>query len=93
VGERERGSERAGAKGTAPIGGSHHVPHAQARPDAEAGLKTFFPFSFEFLIFLFSLWNSNQIKPQLKFKFKYFKHVHQPKTKFKLNMMQTFISP
>jgi hypothetical protein len=59
-----------------------------------AGLKKvfLFPLNFEFLFFIFSMeWNSIQIKPQ--FKFKYFKHVHEPKTKFELSMMQTFIFP
>jgi hypothetical protein len=57
------------------------------------GLLWFF---FYFLIsnpilfyFLFRI----QIHPNHKFKFKYFKHVHQPKLKFKLSMMQHFISP
>jgi hypothetical protein len=86
-------------RGLAPIGGARMSGRERKRRRVlgragPAGLKTVFPFSFEFLIpffFLFSLWNSNQIIPE--FKFKYFKHVHQSNTKFKLSMMQTFISP
>jgi hypothetical protein len=53
-----------------------------------------FPFFFEFLIhFLFYFLYGIQIKSKHNFIFKYFKHVHQPKTKFELRMMQTFISP
>jgi hypothetical protein len=55
------------------------------------GLKWLFLFTlnFYFLFFLFSLGNSIQTKPQ--FIFNYFKQVHQPKTKSRLSMMQTFI--
>jgi hypothetical protein len=44
------------------------------------------PFSFTFPFWI-------QIHSNHQFKFKYFKHVHQPKTKFKLIMMQQFMSP
>jgi hypothetical protein len=95
--EGERELERTGVS-VAPTGGVRLSARAGtcATELGRAGLlwaRMAFPFSSKFLnafLFIFSR-DSNQIKPQ--FKFKYFKHVHQPKIKVKLSMMQTFISP
>jgi hypothetical protein len=95
TGQRERGSEyvRASAERQGPPvreGAGARVGLGRTGP-LWAEMSFRFPFGFLIPFLLFSLWNSIQIKPQ--FKFKYFKHVHQPKTKFKLVMMQTFVSP
>jgi hypothetical protein len=59
-----------------------------------AGLFWGFPFSYEFIfpfLFIFSFeFKSTQTTNS---NVKYFKHVNQPKTKFKLSMMQQFMSP
>jgi hypothetical protein len=48
--------------------------------------KFLFPFHF---VFSFELKSTQTTNSNLK----YFKHVHQPKTKFKLSMMQQYMSP
>jgi hypothetical protein len=94
TGQRER--ERVGTRerGLAPTSGVHLSKGGcgrvhglvRAGPNGLSWAEMGFPFfllNFQFLFFLFSQLNSNQIKAQI-----YFKHVHQSKTKFELSMMK-----